>query len=88
MSRQTTRPARPRSGKSPELTEHALSVLRLQGFEENTGGFQNPQYPLVMSLENVVATDPRKVNLIASDTQFAIGVAKDLAKSRLDLLDV
>jgi polygalacturonase len=48
------------------------TTVRLQGFEENTGGFQNPQYPLVMSLENVVATDPNKVNLIASDTQLTL----------------
>ena len=48
------------------------TTVRLQGFQENTGGFQNPQYPLVMSLENVVATDPQKVNLIASDTQLSL----------------
>ena len=48
------------------------TTVRLQGFEENTGGFQNPPYPLVMSLENVVATDPHKVNLIASDTQLTL----------------
>jgi len=48
------------------------TTVRLEGFQENTGGFQNPQYPLVMSLENVVATDPKKVNLIASDTQLTL----------------
>ncbi len=48
------------------------TTVRLQGFQENTGGFQNPQYPLVMSLENVVATSPEKVNLIASDTQLTL----------------
>jgi len=48
------------------------TTVRLQGFEENTGGFQNPPYPLVMSLENVVAIDPHKVNLIASDTQLTL----------------
>lgn len=50
----------------------AGTTVRLQGFQENTGGFQNPQYPLVMSLENVVATDPAKVNIIASDTDLTL----------------
>jgi polygalacturonase len=48
------------------------TTVRLEGFQENTGGFQNPPYPLVMSLENVVATDPKKVNLIASDTSLTL----------------
>ena len=48
------------------------TTVRLQGFQENTGGLQNPQYPLVMSLENVVATDPNKVNLIASDANLTL----------------
>ena len=48
------------------------TTVRLQGFQANTGGFQNPQYPLVMTMENVVATDPTKVNLIASDTDLTL----------------
>src|SRR5450830_1033803 len=30
------------------------TAIKLQGFKANTGGFDNPQYPLVMSLNNVV----------------------------------
>jgi len=48
------------------------TTVRLQGFQENTGGFQNPQFPLVMSMENVVATDPTKVNVIASDADLTL----------------
>jgi hypothetical protein len=46
--------------------------VKLQGFQENSGGFVNPQYPLVMSLENVVATDPTRVNIIGSDTDLTL----------------
>jgi polygalacturonase len=40
--------------------------VRFQGFAANSGGFTNPQYPLVMSLTNVVATDPTQVNIVES----------------------
>ena len=48
------------------------TTVRLQGFQENTGGFQNPQYPLVMTMENVVTTNPAGVNIIASDTDLTL----------------
>ena len=44
----------------------------LVGFQQNTGGFTNPQHPLVMSMENVVATNPANVNLTASDANLTL----------------
>jgi polygalacturonase len=46
--------------------------VRLQGFTANTGGYSNPQYPLVMSLENVVSSTPLDVRVLASDAQLTL----------------
>ena len=46
--------------------------VKLQGFEANTGGFGNPQYPLVMTLTNVVTDTPNGVSLISSDANLTI----------------
>jgi polygalacturonase len=46
--------------------------VRLQGFQADTGGFENPQFPLVMTLENVVSTNPNGVQIVASDTQLTL----------------
>jgi len=48
------------------------TTVKLMGFEANTGGFGNPQYPLVMSLKNVVADDPSKISLISSDANLTL----------------
>jgi polygalacturonase len=55
------------------------TTVRLQGFQADTGGFTNPQFPLVMSLTNVVATDPTLVNITGSDTDLTLtGVNLDI----------
>ncbi|WP_343632103.1 glycosyl hydrolase family 28 protein [Roseateles sp.] len=46
--------------------------VKLQGFQANTGGLNNPQYPLVMSLTNVVTDTPTGVDLISSDANLTI----------------
>ncbi len=48
------------------------STLKLMGFQANTGGLGNPQYPLVMTLKNVVADSPAAMNLIASDANLTL----------------
>ena len=50
----------------------AGTTVRLQGFQENSGGFANPQYPLVMTLENVVSTKTSGVAVVASDTDLTL----------------
>lgn len=46
--------------------------VKLMGFEANTGGFGNPQYPLVMTLNNVVTNTPTGVNMISSDANLTL----------------
>ena len=46
--------------------------VKLQGFQANTGGLNNPQYPLVMSLTNVVTDTPNGVDLISSDANLTL----------------
>jgi polygalacturonase len=48
------------------------TAVKLQGFQANTGGFGNPQYPLVMSLNNVVADSPDDITLTTSDANLTI----------------
>lgn len=48
------------------------SNVKLQGFQANTGGFSNPQYPLVMTMNNVVADNPDAINVISSDANLTI----------------
>ncbi len=48
------------------------SGVKLQGFAANTGGFANPQYPLVMTLNNVVTDSPDSTQLISSDANLTI----------------
>ncbi|HUL60488.1 MAG TPA: glycosyl hydrolase family 28 protein [Anaeromyxobacteraceae bacterium] len=46
--------------------------VRLEGFQANTGGFPNPQYPLVMTLSGVVADTPDAVSLVSSDADLTL----------------
>jgi polygalacturonase len=48
------------------------SNVKLMGFEANSQGLSNPQYPLVMSLDHVVADDPTKINLMSSDADLTL----------------
>ncbi len=48
------------------------SEVRLEGFEANTGGFDNPQYPLVMSMSDVVADAPDGINVLSSDAELTL----------------
>src|SRR5215471_5741886 len=48
------------------------SGVKLQGFQANSGGYETPAYPLVMSLQNVVADHPDTINLIASDANLSL----------------
>jgi len=48
------------------------SGVKLQGLQENSGGYTTPALPLVMTLSNVVADDPNAINLIASDADLAL----------------
>ncbi|TFW35351.1 glycoside hydrolase family 28 protein [Massilia horti] len=48
------------------------TTVKLQGFQANTGGYSNPQYPLVMTMNNVVADDPSAINVISSDAKLTI----------------
>lgn len=46
--------------------------VKLMGFEANTGGYGNPQYPLVMTLNNVVTDTPTGVNMLSSDANLTL----------------
>lgn len=48
------------------------SAVKLQGFQANTGGYNNPQYPLVMSLTNVVADSPNTMSVTSSDATLTL----------------
>ncbi|QJE02270.1 endopolygalacturonase [Massilia forsythiae] len=48
------------------------SAVKLQGFQANTGGFGNPQYPLGMTMTNVVADAPDSIALTTSDANLTI----------------
>jgi polygalacturonase len=48
------------------------TAVKLQGFQANTGGFGNPQYPLGMTMTNVVADEPDAVSLVTSDANLTI----------------
>jgi polygalacturonase len=48
------------------------SGVKLQGFQANTGGFGNPQYPLVMNMTNVVADTPDSITMTSSDAALTI----------------
>ncbi len=48
------------------------SQVKLMGFQANTGGFGNPAYPLIMTLKNVVADNPKGISLISSDAQLSL----------------
>ena len=48
------------------------SAVKLQGFQANTGGYNNPQYPLVMSMTNVVADTPTGISMTSSDAQLTL----------------
>jgi len=48
------------------------SGVKLQGLQADSGGYLNPTYPLVMSLNEVVADDPSLINMIASDATLTV----------------
>lgn len=48
------------------------SAVKLQGFQANTGGYSNPQYPLGMTMTNVVADSPDDITLTTSDANLTI----------------
>ena len=48
------------------------SGVKLQGFQANSGGFNLPAYPLVMSLNNVVADNPAGISMISSDAVLSL----------------
>jgi len=48
------------------------TAVKLQGFQANTGGFGNPQFPLVMNMNNVVADSPDDITLTTSDAKLTI----------------
>jgi len=48
------------------------SAVKLQGFQANTGGYNNPQYPLGMTMTNVVADSPDEITLTTSDANLTI----------------
>lgn len=48
------------------------SAVKLQGFQANTGGYNNPQYPLGMTMTNVVADAPDEITLTTSDANLTI----------------
>jgi polygalacturonase len=48
------------------------SGVKLQGFQANTGGFGEPAFPLVMSLNNVVADSPLGISMTSSDAILTI----------------
>ncbi|MGK5025738.1 glycoside hydrolase family 28 protein [Janthinobacterium sp. RB2R34] len=48
------------------------TAIKLQGFQANTGGFNNPQFPLVMNLNNVVTDSPNGTTMTSSDANLTI----------------
>ena len=48
------------------------SNVKLQGLQEASGGYNNLQKPLVISLDDVVADDPSAINLISSDAEMTL----------------
>jgi len=46
--------------------------VKLMGFQANTGGYTNPQYPLVMTMTNVVTDTPNGMDLISSDANLTL----------------
>jgi polygalacturonase len=48
------------------------TAVKLQGFQANSGGFSNPQFPLGMTMTNVVADSPDEISLTTSDANLTI----------------
>jgi polygalacturonase len=48
------------------------SAVKLQGFQARTGGYDNPQYPLGMTMTNVVADSPESIKVTSSDANLTI----------------
>jgi len=48
------------------------TAIKMQGFQANTGGFNNPAYPLGMTMTNVVTDSPEEVTLTTSDANLTI----------------
>jgi polygalacturonase len=55
-----------------DMSIEGATGVKLQGFAANTGGFDNPAFPLVMALTNVITDTPNGVSLISSDAQLTI----------------
>ena len=48
------------------------TAVQLQGFAADTEGLMNPQYPLTITLDNVVTDTPDQVSLTTSDTTVTL----------------
>jgi len=46
--------------------------IKLQGLQASSGGYTNPEHPLVISLDDVVADDPTAINLISTDADITL----------------
>jgi hypothetical protein len=46
--------------------------VRLEGFEENSGGYPEPSHPLVMTMENVMAESPDEISVRSSYAQLTL----------------
>ncbi len=46
--------------------------VKLQGLQAMSGGYPNPENPLVITLDGVVADDPTAINIISSDAQISL----------------
>jgi polygalacturonase len=46
--------------------------VKLQGLQAASGGYTNPENPLVISLDDVVADDPGAINLITTDATISV----------------
>ena len=48
------------------------TTLRFEGFEANSGGFEEPAHPLIMTLSNVVSDDPEEMGIISSEAELTL----------------
>ncbi len=54
-----------------DMSIQGSTGVTLRGFAADTGGFNNPAFPLIMSLTNVVTDTPDGVALTSSDAQLS-----------------
>ena len=63
--------------------------VKLQGLQAQSGGYTNPEQPLVISLDNVVADDPQAINLISTDADITLhAVNLPILQSDVNRVDV